>query len=162
MKQLNLFFGNIVLPVIWMILTGSYTVVNFLIGFAVSSVSLWLISSPSEVAFVVYLQRLYKLAGFFLFFIKELILANLKVAWEVITPADHMRPAIIAIPLDTRNDLQTTILANFITLTPGTLSLDVLPERNTLYIHAMYVDDEEAFRQDIKQNLERRVIEVFP
>ena len=80
----------------------------------------------------------------------------------MLTPEHQMQPAIIAIPLDTKNDLQATILANFITLTPGTLSLDILPESKTLYVHAMYVDDADAFRQDIKQNLERRVIEVFP
>ena len=161
MKQLNIFLGNLILPVIWMVLTGSFTLINFFIGFVVSSLALWLISSPADVAFLVYVGRLYKFCGFTLYFIKELIIANLRVAWEVLTPEHHMRPAIIAIPLDTRDDLQITILANFITLTPGTLSLDVSPDRKVLYIHAMYVEDAEAFRRDIKQNLERRVIEVF-
>jgi len=161
MKQLNIFLGNLVLPVIWMVLTGSFTLINFFIGFVVSSLALWLISSPGDVAFLVYVGRLYKFCGFTLYFIKELIIANLRVAWEVLTPEHHMRPAIIAIPLDTTDDLQITILANFITLTPGTLSLDVSPDRKVLYIHTMYVDDAEAFRRDIKQNLERRVIEVF-
>ena len=91
----------------------------------------------------------------------KLVKANLRVAWEVLTPKHHMRPAIIAIPLDAESDLQITILANFITLTPGTLSLDVSPDRKTLYVHAMYVDDVDAFRREIKEKLEQRVIEVF-
>ena len=89
------------------------------------------------------------------------MVSSLRVAYDVLTPTLHMRPAIVAIPLDAETDLQITILANFITLTPGTLSLDVSPDRKTLYVHAMYVDDVDAFRREIKEELERRVIEVF-
>jgi multicomponent Na+:H+ antiporter subunit E len=83
------------------------------------------------------------------------------VAYEVLTPGFQMQAAIVAIPLDAESDLEITVLANLITLTPGTLSLDVSPDRKTLYIHAMHVDDVEEFRQDIKQRMERRVMEVF-
>ncbi|MBW2487296.1 MAG: Na+/H+ antiporter subunit E, partial [Deltaproteobacteria bacterium] len=76
-------------------------------------------------------------------------------------PGFQMRAAIVAIPLDAESDLEITVLANLITLTPGTLSLDVSPDRKTLYVHAMHVDDVEEFRQDIKQRMERRVMEVF-
>jgi len=162
MKNVNLILTNIFLPLVWMALTGTFTAANFAVGFVLSSLCLWLVGSPSEVALVVYLVRVLRFVGFIAFFIKELVLANLRVAWEVITPAHHMRPAIIAIPLDAATDLQITILANFITLTPGTLSLDVSEDRRTLYIHAMYVDDPDQFRREIKERLERRVIEVFP
>jgi len=162
MKNINLILTNIFLPLVWMALTGSFTVVNFVVGLVLSSVCLWLAGSPSEVALVVYVVRFIRFLGFIGFFIMELVLANLRVAWEVITPAHHMRPAIIAIPLDASTDLQITILANFITLTPGTLSLDVSEDHRTLYIHAMYVDDPDQFRRELKDRLERRVIEVFP
>ena len=90
-----------------------------------------------------------------------MLIANLRVAYEVLTPRYQMRAAIIAIPLDAESDLEITVLANLITLTPGTLSLDVSPDRKTLYIHAMHVRDVEKFRNDIKVRLERRVMEVF-
>lgn len=162
MRNIHLILTNFFLPLVWMALTGSFTVANFAVGFILSSLCLWLVSSPSEVALVVYLVRVVRFLSFIGFFIMELVLANLRVAWEVITPEHHMRPAIIAIPLDAATDLQITILANFITLTPGTLSLDVSADRRTLFIHAMYVDDPEQFRREIKERLERRVIEVFP
>ena len=161
MKQVNTYLGTIVLPLIWMSLTGTFTLRNFAVGFVISSIAIWLLGSRSDVAFIVYLGRLWRFLRFNVFFIRELVKANLRVAWEVLTPKHHMRPAIIAIPLDVESDLQITILANFITLTPGTLSLDVSPDRRTLYVHAMYVDDVEGFRREIKEDLEKRVIEVF-
>ncbi len=161
MKQVNTYLGTIILPLIWMSLTGTFTLLNFVVGLVLSSIAIWLLGSRSDVAFVVYLGRLWRFLRFNAFFIKELVKANMRVAWEVITPTHHMRPAIIAIPLDLESDLQITILANFITLTPGTLSLEVSPDRRTLYVHAMYVEDVDAFRNEIKENLEKRVLEVF-
>lgn len=161
MRQVNNYLATIVLPLIWMSLTGTFTLVNFALGFVLSSIAVWLLGSPSEVPLVFYLARLWRFLCFQAYFLRELVKANLRVAWEVLTPKHHMRPAIIAIPLDAESDLQITILANFITLTPGTLSLDVSPDRKTLYVHAMYVDDVNAFRREIKEELERRVIEVF-
>ncbi len=161
MKQINTYLGTIVLPLIWMALTGTFTLGNFALGFVLSSIAVWLLGSRSDVAFIGYIARLWRFLSFQVFFVKELVKANLRVAWEVMTPKHHMRPAIIAIPLDTESDLQITILANFITLTPGTLSLDVSPDRKTLYVHAMYVDDVDIFRREIKEQIERRVIEVF-
>jgi multicomponent Na+:H+ antiporter subunit E len=160
-KQINVILGNIFLPLVWMALTGAFTFANYAVGFVISTLALWLISSPADVTLIVYMTRLLRFIGFFFFFVLELLLANLRVAYEVLTPGFQMRAAIIAIPLDAESDLEITVLANLITLTPGTLSLDVSPDRKTLYIHAMHVDDVEQFRRDIKQRMERRVIEVF-
>ena len=77
------------------------------------------------------------------------------------TPQQRMRPAIVAIPLDVRRDFEITLLANLITLTPGTLSLDVSSDKRVLYVHSMYVDDIDAFRREIKNGFERRVKELF-
>ncbi len=161
MKNINAFLGNIFLPLVWMAVTGKFTFANFVVGFAISSACLWLISSPKDVAFVVFITRMARFIGLLGFFIWELLLANLRVAYEVITPHHHMKPAIIAVPLDAQTDLEITVLANLITLTPGTLSLDIAPDQKTLYVHAMYVDDMEEFRKTIKERFERRVMEVF-
>jgi multicomponent Na+:H+ antiporter subunit E len=161
MRQINVFLGNIFLPLIWMALTGAFTFANFAVGFAISSLALWLLGSPGEVTFIVYITRFFRFIGFVFFFLWELLVANLRVAHEVLTPGYQMRAAIIAIPLDAKSDLEITVLANLITLTPGTLSLDVSADRGTLYIHAMHVHDVEKFRSDIKTRLERRVMEVF-
>jgi multicomponent Na+:H+ antiporter subunit E len=161
MKRMFLFLGIVILPIIWMALIGSFSLANFAVGFLLSMICLWIISPPGETAVLTYLIHLYRLIGLTLFFFKELIIANLRVAYEVITKGFQMEPAIIAIPLDTRSDFSITVLANIITLTPGTLSLDVSPAKDTLYIHAMYVGDVDAFRQDIKARFEKRVMETF-
>jgi multicomponent Na+:H+ antiporter subunit E len=156
-----MFLGNILLPLIWMALTGTFSLGNFAVGFAISSLSLWTISAPGEVTFLLYIVKFIRIIHFLLFFVWELLLANLRVAYEVLTPEERMLPAIIAIPLDIKSDLEITILANLITLTPGTLTLDVSPERDMLYIHAMYVKNVDKFRREIKERFERRVMEIF-
>lgn len=107
------------------------------------------------------ITRPHRVLLFILFFFWELLLANLRVAYDVLTPRHRMRPGVIAIPLDAQSRGEITLLANFITLTPGTLSLDVSDDRQALYIHAMYIDDADEFRRRIKANLERRMLEVL-
>ena len=72
-----------------------------------------------------------------------------------------MRPGIVAIPLEARTDDEITLLANVISLTPGTLSLDVSDDRKVLYIHAMFIDDEQQLRDEIKSGFERRLLDVL-
>jgi len=92
----------------------------------------------------------------------QIILANLNVARTVLfTPKEQIRPGIVAIPLDIRTDAEITMLANLITLTPGTLSLDVADDRSCLYVHSIDVGDPEQFRREIKDGFERLVYEVF-
>ena len=92
---------------------------------------------------------------------KELVKSNLQVAWEVITPRPSMNRAIISVPLHVSTDGLVTVVGNAITLTPGTLSLDVSPDRKTLYIHTMWVEDPDEFRREIKDGFERRVLELM-
>jgi len=94
------------------------------------------------------------------FFLKELILSGLSVAWLVLQPKLRLRPAIIAYPLTVTTDLQITLLANLITLTPGTLSVDVSDDRRTLLIHALDVPDREALIGHIAAGFEAKVLRV--
>ena len=105
--------------------------------------------------------KVFRLVRFALFYLQELFLANLRVAHDVLTPRHRMKPGIIAIPLDAKSDLEIISLANLITMTPGTLSLDVSTDRRVLYIHAMYIDDLEELRSKIKDGFETKVMEVF-
>jgi multicomponent Na+:H+ antiporter subunit E len=157
----SVFWGNIFLPFVWMALTGTFTLANYVLGFLVSSIVRWITRPPGEIAFFIYLERLRRWFVFLLFFHWELTIASLRVVYDILTPRHRMRPAIIAVPLDLRTDSEITLLANLITLTPGTLSLDISPEKDILYIHAMYVDDVEEFRRNIKNRFEKRVKEVM-
>lgn len=109
-----------------------------------------------------YFHKLPKLIEFIAFITKELMVSSLRVAYDVLTRTAHMRPAIIAVPLDVRSDREITTLAVLVTLTPGTLALRVSEDRGTLYVHEMYVrnGDVEAVRRAIKDGYERRVLEL--
>ncbi len=107
-------------------------------------------------------KKLPKIIGLALFYVKELFLASLRVAYDVLTPTDYMKPAIIALPLEAKTDLEITLLANFITLTPGSLSLEVSEDRSTLFIHETYVkdDDLERSKKVIKEGFEKRILKI--
>lgn len=158
---MSFFWGNIFLPVVWMALTGEFSLANYALGFLISTIALWITHRRSEIAVFIYLERLRRWIAFLLFFLWELTIASLRVVFEIVTPRHRMRPAIIAVPLDLKTDLEITLLANLIALTPGSLSLDVSPGRDILYVHAMYVDDVEEFRRDVKERFESRVREVL-
>jgi multicomponent Na+:H+ antiporter subunit E len=94
-----------------------------------------------------------------LLFLLELIKANLRVAYEVLTPGFSMRAAIIEVPTRTRSSLEAVLLANAISLTPGTLTLEVDEDTRTLYVHALYVPSREEFLADIAR-LEDLLLDV--
>jgi len=158
---MTLFVWNVLLTMAWAALTGDFSPGNFAVGFLLTFLILCFsqrILGPSR-----YFVKVRQVAGLILFFIWELIIANLRVAHDVLTPRNHMNPGVIGIPLDARTDTEITLLANLITLTPGTLSLDVSEDRKTLYIHAMFIDDGdiERMRRSVKDGFERRILEVL-
>jgi multicomponent Na+:H+ antiporter subunit E len=155
----NKFLFNILLALVWMALTGQFDFVNFVFGFLVSFAALWVIARGNRERG--YFSRLPKIIGFLFFFLKELVKANLEVAFDVITPRFYMKPGIVKIELDAESDLEITLLANLITLTPGTLSLDVSDDKKVLYVHAMYIRDRDQFVQNIKQGFEKRLLEIL-
>lgn len=103
-----------------------------------------------------------QIAVLILFYFKELLVASLRVAYDVLTPTDHMQPAVVAVPLDAKTDVEITLLSNLITLTPGTLSIDVSKDRKTLYIHEVYVKsgDTEKVRKQIKEGSEKKILKI--
>jgi len=104
--------------------------------------------------------KTYHILGFLLFYIIEVIIANMRIAWDIITPRHRMKPGVLAIPLDVETDMEILALNNLITMTPGTLSLDVSTDKRVIYVHAMYIDDVDKIRQEIKSRLEKKIMEV--
>ncbi|CAN5177112.1 Na+/H+ antiporter subunit E [soil metagenome] len=155
----NRFLSNILLTFIWVAITGNFTLLNYLFGFIVSFFILKLIASGRESE--KYFRLIPKVISFIFFFLYELTKANLEVAYEVLTPKLNMTPGIISVPLDAETDLEITFLANLISLTPGTLSLDVSDDKKVLYVHSMYIKDRETFIAGIKNGFEKRLLEIL-
>ena len=152
---------TIALALGWAAATGSFTLPNLLLGVLVGGAGLFVIrryvSRPNL------LPRILRIAALALLFIKELVLSALRVARLVIRPDlnAHIRPAIIAFPLTATRDAEITLLANLITLTPGTLSVDVSEDRRLLFIHVIHLTDREAFVREIADGFERKVMGAF-
>lgn len=109
-----------------------------------------------------YFRKLPKGVNFAIFFVKELLVANVKIAFDILTPHYYMNPTVIAYPLRVRTNFEIMVLANMITLTPGTLSIDVSKDRRILYVHALYVKDNdiEKLKHQIRDGFERRLLEL--
>jgi multicomponent Na+:H+ antiporter subunit E len=105
--------------------------------------------------------RIWKLGALGVYFVVELVVSSIKVAWDVITPRHRAKPGILAVPLDVRSDAAVTVLANLVSLTPGSLSLDVSEDRSTLFVHVMFIENLESVRAEIKEKIERRVKEAL-
>ncbi len=156
---MSLFLLNILLAIAWAALTGSFEPVNLAFGMGLGFLVLWFIVPNRRSS--MYFLRAIRVVEFIFFFIFEIIKANLRLAITVLSPRMSLRPAVIAFPLSLKTEAGIILLANLITLTPGTLSLDISGDRRVLFIHTIFLYDPEKFRLDIKQGFERRVLEIL-
>jgi multicomponent Na+:H+ antiporter subunit E len=150
---------NLLLAIAWVAMTGSFTVANLVLGFALGYGVLF--AARGAIGGSSYFRKGGQALSFVAFYLIELVKANLRVAYDVLTPTHHMEPAIVAVPLEARTDAEISLLANLITMTPGTLSIDVSDDHSVLYVHGMFVGEPAAFVASIKNELERRVIELL-
>jgi multicomponent Na+:H+ antiporter subunit E len=165
---------NFFLAITWMTLMRSYTFNDFAVGFALGFGIIALtqralrdqvietvhFQRPQDIGY--YPQRAWKLLSFLAFATWSIIKANIDVARLLLRPRLNINPGIVSIPLEVRSEIGITVLANLITLTPGTVTMDVSADRSTLYVHCIDIQDADALRDDLKQNFERRVLELFP
>jgi len=155
---MNTFGLNIILAIAWVAFTGSVSLTGLITGFAIGYGALWLIQPLIGTS--TYFTRVTAWIKLIIMFHYELVLSSLEVAVDVLTPRHRARPSIIEMPLDVKTDTGILLVTNLISLTPGTLSLDVSEDRKTLMIHAMFADDHEAILSNLKNGMERWVIEA--
>lgn len=154
----NTFMLNLLLALSWTFLSGRLDIYNFVEGLILGFIILFLIRSIF--GYEKYFFKFFKSIKFFFYVMKEIVVANLQVAYNVVTPGHRLRPGVVGIPLDAKTNLEITLLANIITLTPGTLSLDVSKNREILYVHTMYMKNADDFRREMKNGIEKKLLEV--
>jgi len=150
---------NVLLAIAWAAVTGTFTALNLAFGFVLGGVALMLIRD--QVGSVSHFRRAIGAAVLAVTFVWELVKSSVNVAILVLSPGRALSPAIIALPLDAKSDAEITLLANMITLTPGTLSMDVSDDRSTLFVHAIDAPDPDAVIKDIKATFEQQIMRVF-
>jgi multicomponent Na+:H+ antiporter subunit E len=156
---MNLLMLNAALALVWAAITGNFSLGNLIAGFALGYLTLLALRrafGPSS-----YFAKVQQVLGFTGFFVWDLLRANFRVAYYVLNPRLSMQPRVVEVPLETCSELEITLLANVISLTPGTLTLDVSKDRCYLYIHFMNAPDADAARREIKTGFERLVLGVL-
>ena len=149
--------GNLLLALAWAGLQGEFSLRTLLTGQVLGYLILLALVRGGVLGPSPYIGRVHRAVGLAAYFLWELVRANLRLALDVATPNYHMKPCIIALPLDATSDAEILLLSMLINTTPGSVALDVSPDRRTLYVHVMYMDTPEAAREEIKQGFERRV-----
>lgn len=157
---MNLLSLNMLLAVVWAMLTGSFTLASLVTGFLLGFGALWVIAPLLEAPGGYFMRTVYWVRLLVMFHY-ELVVSSVEVLWDVVTPRHRSRPAIVDMPLDVRSDAGILLVTNLISLTPGTLSIDVSEDRSTLRVHAMFGEDPEAVVRQLKGGMERWVREAL-
>jgi multicomponent Na+:H+ antiporter subunit E len=150
---------NILLALAWAALSGQVSMGNFLIGFFLGYLILGLqqrIEGEST-----YYLKVWQFLNVAVTFVVSLLLSSLVVAFDVITPRHRAHPGIVSVPIEAETELEIMLLADRISLTPGTLLLDVSPDRSTMYVHVMFMKDANEVRRKIKEQIETPLLELM-
>ncbi|MFS0780344.1 Na+/H+ antiporter subunit E [Bacillus sp. 1P06AnD] len=149
---------NVFLALIWMFLSTSTQPSSFIAGYLLGL--LILIGFRRFFRSTFYLVRIWAVVKLIFIFFKELILSNIAVLKVILRPKLDMNPGIFALKTELKSDWEITLLANLITLTPGTLVVDVSDDNSTLYVHAMDIQDVQDEIDGIKNTFEKAIMEV--
>lgn len=149
---------NLIIAVMWMFLQETYTTASFIGGYIIGILLLLFLNRFVPDSF--YLNKVFKLIKLILLFIKELITANIDIVKLVYKPKLDIEPGIFALPTKLRSNWEITLLANLISLTPGTLTVAISEDNTNLYIHAMHIDDIDESIKEIKESFEKAIMEV--
>lgn len=140
------------LTVLWVALWHDLTFANVAGGFAVGSIVLLVAGVPrvlkrdDEHRSRVDVLRSIHFVGFVLY---KLVEANLYLAWEILTPQNQINIGVVAVPLRTESTTAAMIVANVITLTPGTITIESIGTPPVLYVNVMHLHDVEQVRRDL-------------
>lgn len=105
--------------------------------------------------------RFFRFLWFVAYYITELVMSSLYVAYDIITPKKLTQPGIVEVPVSLNNETAIIAYANLISMTPGSLTMDMSSDKKKIYVHAMYLYDREKFISKMKNQLERRIHLIF-
>ncbi|MCA1041408.1 Na+/H+ antiporter subunit E [Bacillus infantis] len=149
---------NFFLAFVWMFLKVSYDPVTFLVGYFFGLLIIFAFRRFFDSRF--YLLRVVAVINLLLIFMRELILSNIAILKVILKPKLDIRPGIFALETELTEDWEITVLSGLITLTPGTLVIDVSDDNRILYIHAMDIGDVDESVSSIKNSFEKAIMEV--
>ncbi len=149
--------------VTWVLLWGGWDLTGVVTGLIISSCIAWIFPPTRTPRLGRIVKKLPQIIGLFSFFLWELLLANLRLVRETLTPGLHIQPSIIALPLDAKTDAEIYFLFTLLALTPDTVCMDVSEDKSVMYLHCAYAKESniESLKQSIKDGFEKRILEVM-
>ena len=152
-------FGNLLLALAWAALNGKFTLESLVMGLLLGRLILLVLARGGvlPVREVGRFGRALSLIGYLAW---QIVLANFRMALDVISIRHRMRPGVIRVPLDVESDGEILLLAAMINITPGSVALDVSGDRRVMYVHVMHIQTPDDARREIKEGFERRVLHL--
>ncbi|WP_453994168.1 Na+/H+ antiporter subunit E [Bacillus nitroreducens] len=149
---------NIFIAFAWMFIANSYDFGSFFGGFLIGLLLIFVLRRSFSHRF--YLHNVWAVIKLIFIFFRELILSNYAIMKVVVKPKLDIKPGIFALPIELEKDWEILTLSNLITLTPGTLVMDISDDKKLLYIHSMDLQDVDAAISSIKNTFEKAIMEV--
>ncbi|MDA3954690.1 MAG: Na+/H+ antiporter subunit E [Bacteroidales bacterium] len=161
MKYIALF---IIALLFWLLLTFNLSISNIVVGIVAAVATCILFGKHFAVTSFSKLlqpQRYFWFVVYLIIFIWECLKANFEVAYRVLHPAMPIKPGIVKIKIDLKTDIAKTTLANSITMTPGTITVDIIDEY--IYVHWIYIstDNPEEYSQKVSGRFEKYIKKIF-
>ena len=156
MRQLSL---NIGISLVWAFLHTSFTVKHLVVGFILGAILIWILS-PFLSNHNFYLIRILRIIKLMVIFLIELVKACFHVLYHIFQIELKIKPGIIRMEIDLDTPGEITLLANLITLTPGTLTVEVAKDNSALYIHTLVIDDAKSICDGIHNSFEKNIKKV--
>ncbi len=149
--------------IFWLLITMNISVANIIVGAVAALVTALIFGKHFIKDVIPFLQpqRYFWLIIYLIIFIWECIRANFDVAYRVLHPAMPIKPGIVKVKMSLKKNIAKTILANSITMTPGTISVDIIDDY--IYVHWIYVssEDPEKYSQKISGRFEKFIKKIF-
>lgn len=149
---------NVLIALTWMFLSVSFKPTTFIVGYLIGLLMLFMLRKSFSSRF--YMDRLWAVVKLSSLFLKELVMSNFSVLKLIIQPTMPIRPAIFAMPTVLEQDWEITLLSSLITLTPGTVVIDISDDNKTLYIHSLDFEDIDEAIDSIRNTFEKAILEV--
>lgn len=150
---------SLLLLVVWLLLVSSLSLGHLILG-SLLATSIPLFTSrfwdkqPG-------IRRPGLLIRFILRVLADIVTSSVHVAWLIINPWRHMRPVFVEYPLMLKEPFTITLLANTISLTPGTVTTNVRLDNASLLIHALDESDPDALIEQIRERYETPLKEIY-
>ncbi len=152
---------TLLLACVWVGLTGEFSVATFVVGLLLGFIIIRMFGERTLKVLNLNIRHILPLIELVFIFLYELLIANLTVLAKVFSPKLNIKPGIIKVPVEVEGPFWITTLANMITLTPGTLTVEVSPDNKYFYVHCLNIDNEDSIVSDIKDTFEKKIQEVY-